>query len=623
VCGIYGIVGAAVPPTDAALASMAGRLWHRGPDGDGRAVSGRAGLGCRRLAIIDVAGGAQPVANEAGDVLAVCNGEIYNHARLRRELMGRGHHFRTRSDAEVLPHLYEERGVDFLAALDGMFGIALWDRRVERLVLARDRMGEKPLYYATTADGFLFASEPRALLGTGRVSPAPDWASLGDYLATGYVPAEGSAFAAIARLPAGGRLVLEGERPRVDRYWEVGPLLAAAPLAIGLEPAARALRLHLERAVEAALVSDVPLGVFLSGGLDSTVIAALARAVCGAGLTTFALGFDVRGFDERDYATLAARALDTRHYTLTITPALFLDGLRALAPLLDEPLADPALVPTYLLARYARREVKVVLTGEGGDELFAGYPTYVGGLLAPRYRRLPVVWRGRLAALAPRLGAPRGNTTLRYLARRFLEAAEATAAVRHRTWTGCFGPAALAAIATPGGPLVAPREPVTPPARSEVDALLALDLTGYLPGDLLVKLDRATMATSLEGRAPFLDHHLVEFACRLPADLKLRHVVGKRVLRHAVADLVPGPILRRVKRGLTVPLAAWLAGPLLPFVRDTLGRLDPRVVQPQAVRALLDAHVERRRDNRRELWALVMLQLWEDTRRACRAGQAG
>jgi len=613
VCGIYGLVardGAA--RAEAILPRMAASLAHRGPDGDGAAISGQAALGCRRLAIIDVAGGVQPLRNETGDVVVVCNGEIYNSASLRSALQARGHRFRTRSDAEVLPHLYEERGLDFVDSLDGMFGLALWDARRGRLVLARDRLGEKPLYYATTSDGFLFASEPKALLASGAVSSTPDWDALALYLRTGFVPAPASAFRDVVKLPPGGRLVLEGEGLAVDRYWQVAPLLAAPPLALGLEAAAEALRAHLARAVRAALVSDVPLGLFLSGGLDSTAIAALARPAVDGELATFALGFDVAGFDEREHAAVAARALRTRHRTLTITPELFLEGVRGLVPLLDEPLADPALVPTFLLARFARTEVKVVLVGEGGDELFAGYPTYLGGYLSAGFRRLSPGLRRRLAGGAPLLGAPRGNTTVRYLLRRFLEAAEMPAAARHRAWTGCVDAELLASIAAPGGPLGVPPEPETPAARSEVDALLALDLTGYLADDLLPKLDRATMAASLEGRAPYLDHHLVEFACRLPATLKLRGLSTKRVLKRAVADLVPASIRRRVKRGLTVPLAAWLAGPLLPFARATLGRLDARVVRAEAVRGLLDAHVAGRRDNRRELWALIMLQLWSE-----------
>jgi len=612
-CGIYGMVGA---DAEAALPRMSAALVHRGPDGDGWAMRGQGGVGCRRLAIIDVAGGAQPLANETGDVIAVCNGEIYNSAALRSALQSRGHRFRTRSDAEVLPHLYEDEGLDFLHALDGMFGLALWDARHRRLVLARDRMGEKPLYHATTPAGFLFASEPKALLASGHVGREPDWAALAAYLRTGYVPNPASAFAAIQKLPPGGRLVLEGEAARTDRYWEVAPFLAAPPLPLGLDDAATELRAHLVRAVRAALVSDVPLGVFLSGGLDSTAITAVTRSVggeLGGELNTFALGFERRGFDERDHAARAARALGTRHHTLTITPSLFLEGVRDLAPLIDEPLADPAWVPTFLLSRFARSHVKTVLVGEGADELFAGYPTYPGGALAARYARLPAAVRRAVAAAAPALGAPQGNTTVRYLLRRFLEEADRPAAARHRAWTGCVDAARLAALATPGGPLAAPPpEPEPLPARSAIDALLALDLTGYLTDDLLPKLDRASMAASLEGRAPYLDHRLVEFACRLPVEHKVRGFATKRVLRRAVADLVPPPIRRRVKRGLTVPLAAWLAGPLLPFARATLERLDPRVIRPEAVRALLDEHVACRRDNRRELWALIILQLWRE-----------
>src|SRR5262249_37781876 len=366
------------------------------------------------------------------------------------------------------------------------------------------------------------------------------------------------------------------------------------------------------RSVDACLVSDVPVGVFPPGGPDSTAVAAIVRRKLGRPLETFTLGFDVPSFDERDYAALAARALGTQHHVLMVTPELFLEGLRELAPLIDEPLADQSLVPTYLLARHARSRVKVALVGEGSDELFAGYPTYVGGLLAARYRRLPHAVRRALGRLAPHLGAPAGNTTLRYLARRFLEMAEAPAVVRHRAWTGCMSTEDVERLTLPDGPLVTHEVNGDFTARTELDRLLGLDLTGYLRDELLTNLDRATMAASLEGRAPFVNHHLVELACRLPAGLKLRRLVGKRVLRRAVADLVPPAILRRVSGGLAVPLPAGLAGPLLPFARETLARLDPAVVRPEVVRELLRAHVERRRDNRRELWALIVLQLWAD-----------
>src|SRR5262245_15048903 len=274
-CGIYGMVGTVAPPSDAVLERMAERLWHRGPDADGRIVAGRAGLGCRRLAIIDVVGGAQPLANEDGDVHVVCNGEIYNHVRLRRELASRGHCFRTGSDAEVIPHLYEERGPDFVDALNGMFAVAVWDARRQHLVLARDRLGEKPLYHATTPAGLWFASEPKSLRAVG-VGDWPDWAAISCYLRGGSIPAPMSAWEGVAELPPGGRLVFAGERQRVDRYWEVAPLLCAPPLELDLDVAARRLRAQLERAVAAALTSDVPVGVFLSGGLDSTAVTALA-----------------------------------------------------------------------------------------------------------------------------------------------------------------------------------------------------------------------------------------------------------------------------------------------------------------------------------------------------------
>ena len=618
-CGIYGVVMRPGGQPDATLLERMGQaLIHRGPDGDGVTIQGRAGLGCRRLAIIDVAHGGQPLANEDGMVRVVCNGEIYNHRALRERLERAGHRFRTGSDAEVIPHLYEELGLDFVDELDGMFGLALWDARAQRLVLARDRMGEKPLYHAMAPSGLIFASEPKAILASGLVDRVADAAAIAGFLRTGYVAAPRSPFAGISSLLPGTRLVVEGESGRVEPFWQVAPFLAAPPLALDLETAARGLRRELERAVDAALVSDVPVGVFLSGGLDSTAVAAIARDRVGPGLDTFTLGFEESSFDERDHAAEVVRALGTRAHVLTITPELFLHGLRTLAPMLDEPIADQSLVPTYLLARHARAHVKVVLVGEGSDELFAGYPTYPGGLLAARYRRLPAGLRRLLGAATPRLGAPHGNMTLRYLLRRFLELAEAPTAVRHRAWMGVMGETQLETLVVPGGRLATNglaqdvEAPDVAPARSELDALLGLDLTGYLRDELLTNLDRATMAASLEGRAPFLNHHLVEFACRLPADLKLRGAIGKRVLRRAVADLVPANTRRRVKRGLAVPLAAWLGGPLLPFVRDTLARLDPTVFRREAVRALIDEHVERRRDNRRELWALLVLQLWVD-----------
>ncbi len=613
-CGIYGILAPPGASAERGVLDRMGRtLVHRGPDGDGVLLRGRAGLGCRRLAIIDVEHGAQPLTNERGDVTVVCNGEIYNHRTLRDRLVSAGHRFRTRSDVEVIPHLYEERGMDFLDELDGMFALALWDERAGRLVLARDRMGEKPLYYASTASGLIFASEPKAILATGVVDRAADIDAIAGFLRTGYVSAPSSAFGAISAVVPGTRVVAEGLRRA--SYWDIGPFLEGSPAALDLESAAVALRRELERSVRAALVSDVPVGVFLSGGLDSTSVAAIARAELGGEVDSFTIAFDVESFDERDHALLAARELGTRPHVLTITPELFLEGLRALAPLMDEPIADQSFVPTYLLARYARTRVKVVLVGEGSDELFAGYPTYPGGVLASWYRRLPAPLRAMLRSAAPHVGTPHGNVTLRYMVRRFLELAEAPPAVRHRAWMGTMSADAVAALATPGGALaeLPTRDAVeTPHARSALDALLRLDLTGYLRDELLTQLDRATMAASLEGRAPFLDHHLVEFACSLPPGLKLRGPIGKRVLRRAVADVVPAHTRRRIKRGLAVPLAAWLAGPLLPFVRDTLERLDPRVFRREAVQALLDEHVERRRDNRRELWALIVLQLWSD-----------
>jgi len=655
-CGIVGIADLRGNgrPDPGLVATMADTMAHRGPDGAcvvevGAGHTAHLTFGFRRLSILDLGAGARAYADEAGRFRVICNGEIYNDPELRRGLIGRGHRFETRCDTEVIPHLYEEHGLSFVHHLDGMFAFAVFDARDNRLVLGRDRAGEKPLYYLEQDGEVMFASEIKALLVHPRVNPQPDLRALTRYLLYGYFPAPHTPFAGVRKLPAGCLLIAERGRLRIEPYWDLKRIFRGEYAAVGRDAAptsvdaprrppgfsdptedeaAREVRRLLEEAVRLRLRADVPVGVFFSGGVDSSSIAALAVDITGGPVPTFTLGFDDPDFNEADYARRAAAHFGTDHHETIVGEPQMLEALLSMARVLDEPLADASIVPTHLLSRFAREHVKVTLGGEGGDELFAGYPTYIGDRLARSYMRLPAAARGLVRRAVEMIPPAFNNVGTEYLLKKFVAGAELPQAVRHQFWFGAFppdrqqdllSPEALALIAASPGP---PNDPVAEtraivdglPVRHPLDALLATDFLMFLQDDLLTKVDRASMATSLEVRAPFLHHPLVEYVVALPARLKLRRLTSKYILKRAMRDRLTPEVSGRRKRGFNIPMARFMHRSLAPLMRRALAPERVRaggILRPEAVTRLLEEHMERRRDNGRLLWNLLMLQLWQ------------
>lgn len=618
-CGICGLVrDDGGSPDRALLEAMRDTLVHRGPDSAGLALDGPAGLAARRLAIIDVEGGDQPLANEDGTVTVVQNGEIYNYRELRRWLAGRGHSLRTRSDTEVLAHLYEEDGPSFVLRLRGMFALALWDARRGRLVLARDRFGIKPLFYARARGALAFASELKALLRQPGFSRDVDPEALRAYLAFNSVPAPYTIFREARKLPPGHLLTWEPGRgePRLERYARPAPAPVGALRTESEAELAVELRARLADSVRAHLVADVPVGVLLSGGVDSSALAAFAATESPGRVSTFTIGFEESSFDERGRARLVAERYGTDHHELVLRPdAATLLGELAVA--FDEPLGDSSAIPTYLVSRLAAGHVKVVLSGEGADELFGGYFTYVADRLAP--------WLGPAARAARPLVELLPSSSRRvgpeYMAKRFARAAHLPPLERHHGWKEILSPELQAELVLPArrGSLdpvdllrvrYAETEGAAPLAR-----LQDVDLGLYLVDDLLVKTDRASMAHSLEVRVPYLDTVVADLALALPDRLKVHGLAKKRLLRRAVEPLLPREIARGAKRGFSIPAAAWLRGELEPFARDVLSRsrLERQgFFQPGTVEGLLARHVAGEEDLSRPLWGLLSFSLWHE-----------
>ncbi|HEU4402382.1 MAG TPA: asparagine synthase (glutamine-hydrolyzing) [Candidatus Polarisedimenticolia bacterium] len=638
-CGIVGIsdLRGFGRPDPGLVATMADTMTHRGPDGScvveiGAKDSPGLTFGFRRLSILDLGAGARAYADEAGRFRVICNGEVYNDPELRRALLARGHRFETRCDTEVIPHLYEEHGLSFVSHLNGMFAFAIFDTRDNRLVLGRDRAGEKPLYYLEQDGELMFASEIKALLAHPRVSRRPDVAALTRYLLYGYFPAPHTPFEGVRKLPAGHLLIAERGRIRIEPYWDLRRFVRPDGAATGAArggagpteaEAAGEVRRLLAEAVRLRMRADVPVGVFFSGGVDSSSIAALAVEATGKSVPTFTVGFRDPDFNEAEYARRAAAHLGTEHHETVVGEPEMLQALLEVARVLDEPLADASVVPTYILSRFARLHVKVALGGEGGDELFAGYPTYLGDRLARLYGRLPGMVRGLARRLVDRIPPAFNNVGTEYLLKKFVAAADLPSAVRHQIWFGAFSPErqrdllsdqALAALPAPNDPLREARA-ITEglDLRHPLDALLLTDFLMYLQDDLLTKVDRASMAASLEVRAPFLHHALVEYVVGLPAEMKLKGLTSKRILKMAMGGSLTPEIVSRRKRGFNIPLARFMHSGLAPLLRRAL---DPQrvaragLLRPSVVSALLGEHMERRRDNGRLLWNLMMLQIW-------------
>jgi asparagine synthase (glutamine-hydrolysing) len=616
-CGICGLVageGEGAPDLDV-VARMSGRLVHRGPDDDGVFHEGPVALAARRLSIIDLAHGHQPIADEDGSAVVVQNGEIYNYRELKRELEGRGHRFATDCDTEVLVHAYEEWGEPFVERLRGMFAIALWDKRRRRLLLARDRFGIKPLYYGSVRGGLCFASELKALLEQPGFSREIDPQAVSAYLAFNSIPAPLTIFKAARKLPPGYLLRWEGGELELRRYARPGPPPSAELRHGSADELAAELREVLDDSVRAHLVADVPVGVLLSGGVDSGGLAALASRHTGEPLRTFSIGFEEAGFNELSRARLVAERYGTDHHELVLRPDA-VETLPKLVEAFDEPFGDSSALPTYLVSELAVSEVKVALSGEGGDELFGGYYTYVADLLARRVGRLAALAR----PLAEALPSRSDRVGFDYKAKRFARAAALPPLERHHGWKEIFSPQARTELAGPAAsawdPLDLYRARYAETAGAEPLARMQdVDLGIYLVDDLLVKTDRLSMAHSLELRVPFLDPKVAEFAFSLPTSLKVRGLGKKRLLRQALAPLLPREIVHGRKQGFSIPIAAWLRGPLEPFAREVLapsavarqGLLDPAAVTP-----VLDRHTSGQEDLSRQIWGLMALTLWFD-----------
>ncbi len=631
-CGICGILNLALEPAAhrERIDRMSARLEHRGPDSRGKFELPHVALGIRRLSIIDLETGDQPLSNETGEVTLVFNGEIYNYRELRERLIECGHRFKTRADGEVIAHLYEEQGVDFVGELSGMFAIALWDGRAKRLVLARDRAGEKPLYYWIGDRTLVFASEIKALFEYPAISRQLDREAVCQYFFYGYFPSPRSVYAEIKKLPAAHRMVVERGEVRIDAYWRLADHLRppGRPRLIAWEKRAlvEALRRRLRDAAISRLVSDVPLGVFLSGGVDSSTLVATMSELTPGNVNTFSVAFPQKGFSEASCASFVARHFSTRHHEVTADEPSLREALDILADHLDEPLADPALIPTYLLSRFARQHIKVALSGEGSDELFGGYPTYIGARLADSYLRLPQFVRRQVFERLQRFLPVSSNAVpMGLFLQRFLTHAERDPAERHEIWFGMFSPAELDGLfspewkrpTSPSSVIFAPLARVVAGVRFEqtLAEMLYLDFRLYLEDNLLVKIDRASMACSLELRTPYLDHRLVEFAASLPAALKVPRFQMKHVLKKAVRQWLPRKVVYRQKRGFSVPVAGWMRGALRPLVDATLSEEKLKrdgLFDARFVRRLLNEHWGGQADHRKTLWTLLCFQLWYD-----------
>ena len=614
-CGIAGFVDsshAQTPDADAVVRTMCSVIRHRGPDDEGVHTEPGVGLGMRRLSIIDLSTGHQPIHNEDGTVWLVFNGEIYNYRELRRELESAGHRFYTASDTETIVHAYEQWGEDAFRRLRGMFGIALWDRRARTLLLARDRAGQKPLHYAERGGRLYFASELKSLIAAAAVRREIDLPALDHYLSFLYAPRDRSIFKGVHKLPPGHYLKWTDGRIAIAPYWQIG---TTEPFGGSADDAARALRGVLAAAVESHMVSDVPLGAFLSGGVDSSVVVGLMARASSRPVQTFSIGFDEPQFDELEHARTVARHFGTEHHEFVVRP----DGLAILDRLIahfDEPFADSSAIPTWYVSEIARRHVTVVLSGDGGDELFGGYDRYLPHPRVERFDRLPLPGKRLVAgAVWPWLphGA-RGKNFLRHVSRtaegRYLDSiAFFQSDEKHALYTADVqrALAGQSAEATLGAHF---RRFAALPEHSR---MMRFDFETYLPEDVLTKVDRMSMAHSIESRVPMLDNEVIDFAASIPSSLKIAGGRRKHILKEAARGLLPPAILDRRKQGFGVPLDVWFRGGLTDVFSDVLRSPLTRqrgYFQPGFVDRLVQEHLAGKRDHSLRLWQLLVFELW-------------
>ncbi len=616
-CGIAGFIQQR--PDPAALSRMLARVAHRGPDGEGiwheEVQPWHVYLGHRRLAIIDVADGAQPMANEDGSTVITYNGEVYNFMNLRGSLEREGHRFRTRSDTEVIVHHFDRHGTSGIRELDGMFAFAVWESRARRLTLARDRAGIKPLYYAPLpAGGIVFASELSALLELGGVDSKLSVEGLASYFFSDYVQPPLTMLRGVRKLPPGHCLVWsDGHLEESSAFWR----LTIPEPARGQNERELASELwsRLGRAVESQLVADVPVGIFLSGGIDSSCVATLAAARAGRRMKAFSIGFENATYDESKYARLVAQRLDVEHVSETLHEGNLLDVVDVALDKLDEPLADPSLLPTFLLSRLAARHVKVVVGGDGGDELWGGYPTYLAHHYADLYARVPLWLRtGVISRAIAQLPIDDRHQSLEWKLRRFTERWDEDLVRRHLRWMSNVDlPALSLAIAGEQNIVPATLRTPLPTTRDRLQRILALDFSTYMSGSVLTKVDRASMAHGLEVRPPLLDNQMVDWAFSVPSSYKVRGRRTKYLLKLAAKGQIPDEVIERPKKGFGIPLATWLRGPLKARLQATLASSpiwDLGLLRRSTFDSWNREHQAMEKDNSKPLWALFVLDRW-------------
>ena len=608
---------------EALLSSMCDKIVHRGPDSEGTWLGNGVALGMRRLAIIDLNTGDQPFWNAKKTVVVVMNGEIYNFLELRKELQQKGCKFHTESDTEVLPHLYDEYGNDFQKKLNGMFAIALWDLEKKHLLLTRDRFGEKPVYYGVFGEKLIFASEPKVIVSNPEVETELNLDALNQYLSYDYVPAPLSIYKGINKLPAANTLIWSEGNFEINEYWNLSfEKMENTP---SENDAAEHLDKILSDSVDMRLVSDVPLGVLLSGGIDSSTIAAYAQAHSSKKIKTFSIGFEEDSFDESKYAREVAEHLGTEHYENILSVETAADLIGEIGTWLDEPLADGSLIPTFLLSRFVRENVTVALGGDGGDEIFAGYPMYFGHKVSRVYEAIPVFLRsGLIEPIVNSLPTKTGNMSFDYKAKRFVASSKYDQITRHHSWFGSFPLDEKNNLLTKN--FLAETKDLdiysgarktlsNSDAKNYIEQMQFLDMKYYLAEDILTKVDRASMAVSLEVRAPFLDHRVAEYAASLPANYKLKGKTTKHILKKTVENLLPKTIINRPKKGFGIPIAEWLKGSLNPLLNELLAeeRLQKQnLFDTGYVRKLIQDHEGSVSNNYKQLWTLLVFQLWYD-----------
>lgn len=613
-CGITGYLGQG---NEEILRRMTDSLIHRGPDDEGFYFNNKIGLGHRRLSIIDLATGHQPISNEDETIWLIFNGEIYNYQELRKKLINQGHKFSTQTDTEVMVHLYEEKGEDFLKELNGMFALALWDEKRKKLILARDRMGQKPLYYSLINNTLIFGSELKALFHHPLIKKDIDFNSLNKYLIYEYVPTPQTIIKGVNKLEPGHFLVYQNNQLKKSSYWNIkfNQLENQKDYLTKFEEL-------LEDSVKKRLISDVPLGIFLSGGIDSSTIAYYAQKNSNQKIKTFSIGFEDKSFDESDYTNQAAKFLDTEHYHQNFTPNDLLNSINQIAKINDEPFADASIIPTYLLSKFTRESVTVALSGDGGDELLAGYPTFQALKFAKAYHHIPNLFREIIQKTANLLPVSHDNFSFDFKVKKTLSGYEYPLEIQNQIWLGAFTPKEnknifLSEISNQinFNQSFSETDQFIEQTKKESleNRIIYLYLKQYLADDILTKADRASMFTSLEVRSPFMDYRLVEFFNSLPYNLKLKGWKTKYVLKELMKDKLPRNIINRPKKGFGIPVAKWINKELKDFTLDLLNESDIKkqgIFNYSEIKKILDEHLNKKADHRKKLWTLLMFQQW-------------